>query len=159
MNMFKKENFISNKECNSLIDFHKKNFNLNNNFSKIHYDTEVLLIYDMQNTSLFKKINNLLNNFIKSHNKKYKINYFELVKWLTGADQREHVDLDYHPYTSIIYLNNNYVGGETVITDKMIYPKKGKLIAFEGNKILHKVNTIKKGIRYTLPCWYTYESN
>ena len=50
---------------------------VNNKISKKHYDTEVLLIYDMQYTSLFKKINNLLNNFIKTHNEKYKINYFE----------------------------------------------------------------------------------
>ena len=159
MNIFKKENFISEKECDSLINFHKNNFNLNNKFSKKHYDTEVLLIYDMQNTSLFKKINNLLNNFIKTHNEKYKINYFELVKWFTGSDQKQHVDLDYHPYTSIIYLNNNYIGGETVVENKVIKPKKGKLISFKGNKIFHKVNKVTKGIRYTLPCWYAHESN
>ena len=159
MNIFKKENFLSEKECKSLINFHKNNFNLNNKFSKKHYDTEVLLMYDMQNTSLFKKINNLLNSFIKSRNKKYKINYFELVKWFTNSDQKEHIDLDYHPYTSIIYLNDNYVGGETVVHNKVINPIKGKLVSFEGNKIFHKVNKITKGIRYTLPCWYTHEFN
>ena len=39
---------------------------------------------------------------------------------------------------------------------KPIIPEKNKLIGFEGNKIIHKVNEIKKGSRYTLPCWYRY---
>ena len=41
---------------------------------------------------------------------------------------------------------------------KTISPKKCKLIGFEGNKITHKVNYITKGTRYTIPCWYKYES-
>jgi hypothetical protein len=45
-------------------------------------------------------------------------------------------------YTIIIYLNNDYVGGETyIMLDKynkfMIDPKKGKVLIFKGNKHLH----------------------
>ena len=64
------------------------------------------------------------------------------------------MDFDYHSHTSILYLNDDYKGGETVVGDKVIKPKKGKIILFEGNKIKHQVLQIRSGIRYTNPTWY-----
>ena len=88
------------------------------------------------------------------YQKDYEINYFEIVKWLQNESQDKHKDFSFHPYTSILYLNDNFKGGETVVDDKVIKPEKCKLISFEGNKIIHGVNTITKGERYTVPCWY-----
>lgn len=149
------KNFLPERKINNLIDFHKNNFDLRNNISKKHRNTEVLMCSD--NLENFKDIEIILNNFIKKINKNYVINYFQLVKWPSGEFQQEHFDFEYHPYTTIIYLNDDFEGGETVVGSKTITPEKNKLIGFEGNKIVHKVNKINKGSRYTLPCWYKYE--
>jgi len=150
------ENFLPEEKINYLLDYHKNNFYLKNNLSKKHRDTEVIMC---QNDPInFKKIETILNDFIKKINKNYVINYFEIVKWPCGESQAEHFDLQYHPYTTILYLNDDFEGGETVVNYKAFMPKKNTLIGFEGNKIIHKVNEIKKGSRYTLPCWYKYES-
>ena len=82
------------------------------------------------------------------------INYFELVKWNTNQSQGTHQDFDYHPLTSILYLNDDFEGGETFVEDKIIKPKKGLMISFEGDKLKHGVKKITKGTRYTIPCWY-----
>mgnify|MGYP003112559718 CR=1 FL=1 len=149
------KNFISSEESNKLIQFHEKNFNLNNKYCFMHRNTAVM------NHPMFTKFTNIakaLTKFIKNINNNYVINYFQIVKWPMEESQGPHLDFDYHPYTSIIYLNDDFEGGETVVLDKTILPEKNKLISFEGNRILHKVNKITKGIRYTVPCWYKYES-
>jgi len=148
------KNFLPEKILNDLINYHKNNFNIKNNLSKKHRDTEVIMCEkDPEN---FKEMTTILNNFIKKINKNYVINYFEIVRWPSGASQKEHFDFEHHPYTTILYLNDDFEGGETVVEHKPIIPEKNKLIGFEGNKIIHKVNEIKKGSRYTLPCWYRY---
>ena len=147
-----KENFLPKKFLNELINYHKNNFDIKNNLCQIHENKEVIMC-----EKGFKKIEKFLNNFIKKINKNYVINYFEIVKWPCGESQEEHFDFEYHPYTTILYLNDDFEGGETVVGNKCIIPKKNKLVGFEGNKIIHKVNKIKKGTRYTLPCWYKYE--
>ena len=65
-------------------------------------------------------------------------------------------DFDYHPYTSILYLNDNYTGGETIVDGTTIIPEKNKLIGFEGDKMTHSVNEITEGTSYTIPCWYKH---
>ena len=147
-------NFISDKKSDSLINFHKENFNLNNSYSKKYRKTEVLQCVHMPKNFLVENIYSLLDNYIKTINKDYEINYFEIVKWLQNESQDKHKDFSFHPYTSILYLNDNFKGGETVVDDKVIKPEKCKLISFEGNKIIHGVNIITKGERYTVPCWY-----
>ena len=65
------ENFISNKEANYFINFHKKNFNLNNHFCIKHRETEIIQCNLILNNTKIKKMNNLLNKFVKKINKKY----------------------------------------------------------------------------------------
>jgi len=149
------KNFISSKESDELIEFHKKNFNLNTEGCLMHRNTEVI---SWTLLTKFKNLEKALTKFAKSVNNNYVINSFEIVKWPTGESQPNHLDFNFHPYTSIIYLNDNYEGGETVVKDKTIVPEKNKLVSFEGDKMIHKVNEIIKGTRYTVPCWYRYES-
>ena len=148
------KNFISDEESNELIQFHEKNFNLNTEGCFMHRNTEVI---DHPIATKFKKIEKALTKFGKDVDNNYVINYFQIVKWPTGEAQPTHFDFHYHPYTSIIYLNDDFEGGETVVKDKTITPKKNKLIGFKGDRIMHKVNEITNGTRYTVPCWYRYE--
>ena len=146
-------NFISDTASNNLITFHKSYFDLNKDNCFLHRNTEVI---DPPVSDQTEQIYHMLNGFIKAINSNYEINYFQIVKWPTGEYQDEHKDFDYHPYTSILYLNDDYKGGETIVSGATIQPEKNKLIGFEGVNLTHSVNQITEGTRYTVPCWYRH---
>ena len=149
------EHFFTPEKCQHFINKHSELFNPDHDKRTFyHRKTEVVLlssylVYDS------KKLNGRLNFTIKNIDAKAFINYFQIVKWPLKESQQPHRDFDYHPYTSIIYLNDNFKGGETVVEETVIKPKQGLMILFSGDKKIHSVNKIKKGTRYTIPCWYT----
>ena len=56
--------------------------------------------------------------------------------------------------TILLFLNDNYEGGEFKIVDKTIITKKGSSVVFPSNFIYpHEVLKITKGIRYSITCW------
>jgi predicted 2-oxoglutarate/Fe(II)-dependent dioxygenase YbiX len=57
---------------------------------------------------------------------------------------------------SVIYLNDDYEGGEIYFPDQgmSIKPKHGQLIAFPG-AWWHGVTAVSNGLRYTSPAWYS----
>lgn len=150
------DNFISKEQSDYFINYLENNFNLEDKKCFKHRETKVMDCINIKDDTEILNLGLKLKKLCKKQNKKYVINYFEIVKWPQEESLSEHVDFDYHPYTSILYLNDNFIGGETIVGGKKIIPKKCKLIAFEGNKIKHKVNTVIKGTRYTVPCWYKY---
>lgn len=85
-----------------------------------------------------------------------------VVHWETGSYLTTHVDdlgfvTDNH-LPIIIYLNDNYEGGEIKFEthDVCIKPKTGDLVVFPGNMhYAHEVKEVLSGDRYTLPIWFT----
>jgi hypothetical protein len=74
-----------------------------------------------------------------------------------GVELKAHTDQDTDPsikYATIIYLNDNYSGGELFFSNKNIEikPKPGSLVVFPGtNEFNHGVRHVKAGpIRYVL---------
>ena len=57
---------------------------------------------------------------------------------------------------SVLYLNDEYEGGEIYFPDqkRVIKPVAGQLIAFPG-AWWHGVNAVTKGQRYTAPAWFS----
>ena len=102
----------------------------------------------------FKVLLSKLTFLIKKYFIDTCINYSQIVEWPKNEFQHPHLDFNDHSHTSVLYLNDDYEGGETVVGDKIIIPKKGKIILFEGNKIKHQVLKIKSGTRYTNSTWY-----
>ena len=150
------ENFLSGGECNRLIKIHKKLFVSQ---GWLHNETEVLdfmcmLSSQNENDIFMKYIHGKITDHIKSVNKSNFINYFQVVKWKEGLSMQKHFDFDFHTWTSVIYLNDDYEGGETVVGDKEVVPLKGKIVTFQGVSVLHGVNKVLKGDRYTVPVWY-----
>jgi prolyl 4-hydroxylase len=79
----------------------------------------------------------------------------EIVFWDKGSWQHLHFDRDYRIYSVILYLNDDYEGGETfLVPNKIIKPKTGKLVGFYGSKIEHEVKEVLNGRRYTIPVWF-----
>ena len=100
--------------------------------------------------------NNLCDFFIKYHNDNTHLHdpKHGNTSIVCCEYQDEHIDFDHHTFTSILYLNDDFEGGQTVVGDKIIKPEKGKIIFFNGNQIKHKVLPIESGTRYTNPTWY-----
>lgn len=85
-----------------------------------------------------------------------------VIKWSTGQAMGYHVDdlgiEDYH-ITGLVYLNDDYTGGEIsfLTHDITIKPNKGDLIMFPGNfNYAHEVKEILSGERYTVPVWFKF---
>ena len=55
----------------------------------------------------------------------------------------------------VIFLNNNFEGGELLLgIDKKVIPKTGKIVMFTGGpENIHRVNEIIKGKRNTMLLW------
>ena len=64
-------------------------------------------------------------------------------------------------YTALVYLNDNFTGGELVFPDRdvVIIPKPGLFVGFPSNhKFVHAVPNVVSGKRYSLPVWFTINS-
>ena len=64
-------------------------------------------------------------------------------------------------YTALIYLNDNFTGGELVFPDRdvVIIPKPGLFVGFPSNhKFVHAVPKVLSGKRYSVPVWFTMDS-
>ena len=71
----------------------------------------------------------------------------------------------YNQWTTVTYLNGNknrvlseLQGGETIVDGDVIIPEQCKTIVFRSD-ILHSVNEVTRGRRYTMPIWYTNIEN
>ena len=64
-------------------------------------------------------------------------------------------------YTALVYLNDNFTGGELVFPDRdvVIIPKPGLFVGFPSNhEFVHAVPNVLSGKRYSLPVWFTMNS-
>ena len=64
-------------------------------------------------------------------------------------NDRENTD-----FNSLIYLNDNFDGGEFITTNQSYKPEFGSLTFFNGKQIYHGVNKVSKNHRYTLIFWW-----
>jgi hypothetical protein len=95
-----------------------------------------------------------------------------LVRWLPGNLQMPHADKELHegenagkpndfPWydiATIIYLNEDYEGGELYFPNQEIQfkPKRGGAYFFPGDmNYIHGITPIESGIRYTCPFFWT----
>jgi len=140
---------LSKKECNFLIDFYK----LNEEKSFLFRDVYPLRL-DINNfviSFLIEKLESISKLFDS------KIDWFEIVKWPIGSKQDLHFDTASNKttFSSIVYLNDNFEGGETYYKDgTIIKPILGRSLFFDGNYYKHGVKKVKKNTRYVLATWY-----
>jgi len=86
-----------------------------------------------------------------------------IVHWPADTEMPPHNDLGAmrefpnRNFAAIVYLNDNYQGGELMFPDLGFGIKghAGELIIFRGDSIMHGVNKINSGNRYTIASWLT----
>jgi len=140
------ENFLSDNDCGRLIDYYQNNLK-----DKFRYNsTEPINILDCKDLFVSECLDKVIKK-CKSLSNVY-LDNAEIIRWLNGGHMEMHVDQG-DKYAAITYLNDDYAGGELIIQDYKIKPKRGELIVFENSHILHGVNTVI-GERFTLSSWF-----
>ncbi len=88
-----------------------------------------------------------------------------IARWFVGNSQDPHADKTHYPdydIGSVIYLNNDYDGGEIYFPQHNIElrPIAGNAVAFPGDEYyMHGVREITSGSRYTLPIFWKVLDN
>ena len=146
------DDFLFPEICDYLINYYENNIfrtnthtvnngkSININITKIHE---------------FDSLINKLNNHV--YTQECQIDWIQIVKWKDGCSQDLHLDTssDKTVYSSIVYLNNNYKGGQTFFEEGLVItPLKGRALFFNGIYYKHGVMPVEKGPRYTLATWY-----
>jgi len=88
---------------------------------------------------------------------------FRVNKYSEGGFMSKHCDNIHHSHgqkygfpqvSSLLFLNDNYEGGEFVVADEVYNTKKGSVIIFPSNFMFpHEVKPITKGIRWSIIAW------
>ena len=95
----------------------------------------------------------------------------QLIRWRVGDNQEPHADCEepdrrpnempWRAFASIIYLNDDFEGGEIYWPELGLQPpiKPGMLAYFPSTAdYLHGVRAVTKGKRYTFSCFYTFDA-
>jgi hypothetical protein len=146
--IFYQNNFLSNEECNYWIDrapkLGKGNFN-----------------WDQRTINITKEyiVKKVINFFKKKLKLNLSIQQAQIQNWNVGSSSALHIhnlgNRSYAKYNSLIYLNDDFKGGEFFTKNGIIIkPKKGKLTLFNGSKVYHGVKTVHKKDRITLIFWW-----
>jgi len=145
------DNYLLSNECDKLIQYYKDN---EEKLSIKHG-----MIYPLKFKEGYYKFPELVDRLNKTAKLfgDNQINWMQIVKWPIGAFQLHHIDQSQPDISmsSILYLNDDYEGGETNYEDGTIFkPKKGRLLFFDGKYHKHGVNKVRNNIRYTVATWY-----
>lgn len=178
MNVYSIDNFINKDQCAYIVNSVSK-IKIWESGGNDFWDNRCLNISTISDLldpeCSFIIINAIKNlqNVIKSHYKVDEIypDLIQVVRWFPGMSQPPHADdmtdtditgFEHRVFGSIIYLNDNYSGGETYYPkyNYSVTPKAGKLAIHPGDPDhLHGVTTIENNIRYTLASFWTKEKN
>ena len=88
---------------------------------------------------------------------------FRINRYSEGGFMSSHVDNIHHshgqsygyPQVSVLlFLNDDYKGGEFVVADKLYHPARGSSIIFPSNFMFpHEAKKVTKGIRWSIIAW------
>lgn len=114
--------------------------------------------YNIGKDEIYRKIHDRLNSLVESANEKFELSGLATIQRMQeGVELKAHTDQDTDPsirYATIIYLNDDYKGGELFFFNKDLdlRPKPGSLVIFPGNKEFnHGVRHVQEGpIRYVI---------
>ncbi len=137
------ENFLSKKECENLIN----TFNILQHM-KSEYGVNNTCILKVTPINILKKINKefKFHNFLKTDN-------CVIARWPPGSLMNKHIDPG-DKISFLLYLNDNFEGGETIVENFVVKPKQGKILIFSNGIMYHEVKKIKKNNRFMLSAWY-----
>ena len=107
---------------------------------------------------VIKKYSNKFSLFSVQHTTDFRINRYPV-----GGFMSSHVDNIHHSHgqqygypqvSALLYLNDNYEGGEFYVAGKLFEPERGAGIIFPSNFMFpHEAKTVTKGMRWSVVTW------
>lgn len=178
--IYKYDNIISDIECDNIFNYYKTNHtnDINNINTLPWFEGNTFYWNFLKNTSISKEIEISRNRITEIVKNSYGVNVYPnvttLVMWKEGKAMSIHKDNGYEndkhilhmrTYTSVMYLNDDFEGGETRIlkeksdeTEYLYKPQKGSVLIFKSDEsCLHGVDKIRKGERLTLSMWFSID--
>jgi hypothetical protein len=173
-------NFLSADECQRIIDFFEdqgKEYWMQTCFydslgMALVSDEDALLRSGLEeiHPDYFRWLPERIKSAVEqAYSREVKLNSAHAQKWPLGAFARWHSDssdLEGNPtawrdnkFASVLYLNDNYDGGELEFRDHDLTVKlpQGSLIAFPGGvENIHRINEILAGTRFTIVGFWDY---
>tara|TARA_B100000003_G_scaffold144687_1_gene130066 strand:+ start:192 stop:668 length:477 start_codon:yes stop_codon:yes gene_type:complete len=139
-------NFIENEYCDELIKIHKQ-----------HCDTEVEPFEQRPYyvNGKFPDIEHKVEKICRQLSPLAQLETTAIVHWSPGSYMKPHYDHPQDLFAAILYLNDDYMGGQTCFDGIEIQPEKGKLFLFSSCGVKHWVNMVCESDRYTLGFWIT----
>ena len=179
------ENVLTDEECDFLISYSETHPLWNDWIDDNDYWNNRVIFYQLVEKSKDEdsiKVKNLLNDIRWRINDAIVLNYnipsrvftdgIGIVRWPDGLDLTPHADnlnndgtsngLDWRDFGTIIYLNDNFEGGETYYPEYNIHvkPKKGALAVHPGGlDHLHGVTKVIGNTRYTIASFWSLNSD
>jgi len=117
----------------------------------------------------YNDIKAIFEHAIKKYSEKHllfsvqHITDFRINRYLKGGFMSSHVDNIHHSHGQIygypqvsvlLFLNDDYKGGEFVVADRLYRPEKGSAIVFPSNFMFpHEAKKVTKGIRWSIIAW------
>jgi hypothetical protein len=137
------KNFLSKADCDKIIQFY-----LQNTDRVFQYrDTYPL------NIEKISQVTDKIEKICMSLNSDVKLSLCQIVQWPKSSKMDWHYD-EGDLFSAILYLNDDYRGGQTIFQNYTCDPKVGKLVIFSNSTIKHCVKEITSGTRYTLSFWF-----
>lgn len=172
---------LSKEECKNIIDYFESHSDkwkiFNPSFTKcygmhISFYDRALENFGL-NKDFFQQLNYKFKKIVESSfDKDFDGVTFHVQKWETGGMVEEHSDTSdlygnlnensSNKYTVILYLNDDYDGGELYFTQHniRIKPEAGSALTFPGDHTnIHGVSEVTKGLRYTIVSWWDFKKD
>ncbi|MFN8284166.1 MAG: 2OG-Fe(II) oxygenase [Chitinophagales bacterium] len=158
-------NFWSEQEC---LDFISKSESIGYEPATVDTENGQIIVEHVRNneriiytdnilaSTLWQKLNSLVPSKIGNCYAIGLNELFRFYKYKSGQEFKRHRDQSYirndmeaSYFTFMIYLNENYLGGETTFADISIQPKQGMALIFLHD-LEHSGNPVKDGTKYVL---------
>jgi len=142
---------------------HYKKMDTERNSERVRMDD----VWIGKNNQFYKPISECFDKVISKYQFPYltieRKTHFRLHRYTGTGYMSEHTDNIHHSHgqqfgfphcSSLLFLNDDYMGGEFLVANKKFKTKKGSAIIFPSNFMYpHKVKEITKGVRWSIITW------
>ena len=168
------EDCMSKDDCDNIMGHNwgmQKSTYANNKGKVKSSDERVKMdeVWIKQNTPFYENLKTTFIKVIAKYSSDHKdfscIHHtdFRLNKYPEGGFMSRHVDNIHHSHgqhygypqvSSLLFLNDDYEGGEFIVAGEIFFPKKGSAIIFPSNFMYpHEVGIVIKGTRWSIISW------
>ena len=168
------KNVVPQSLCKTIMNY---NYNFQpstyaNNKGKLTSSDERVLMDECwmgKDNVYYEDIKKAFERVIKKHSDKFSLfsvqhtTDFRINRYPVGGFMSSHVDNIHHSHgqqygypqvSALLYLNDNYEGGEFYVAGKRVIPPQGSAIIFPSNFMFpHEAKVVTKGIRWSIVTW------